>query len=98
VVQAGNLTAGKRIIDSLPSPGSSGTALSEKPIRLNEFVGYYRLIAPPENPSNAAFAEAQYYLFLDRRLFTLVFLAVPASAFAGLAATFDAIAESFHAT
>lgn len=98
-IQAGNLAEGKRIIDSLPSISTSpSTTLTDEPIALNEFLGYYRLVVPRDNPSAREFAEAQYYLFHERKLFTLILHVSPGSAFAGLAPTLDKIAESFHAT
>jgi hypothetical protein len=97
-VDAGSLAAGKAIIDAMPNPNPPVATVRELPITLNGLVGYYRLVVPAVKTPTQDFSEADYFLFQDHKLYTLVFHAAPASAFPGLAKTFDDVAQSFHPT
>ncbi|HUP68202.1 MAG TPA: hypothetical protein VM142_00125 [Acidimicrobiales bacterium] len=78
--------------------------LREQPVNVNGAPGYYYLYTFDEEvkgegpPQKVQGVHAHYIVFSGRRVFILVFQALPTANFDKLAATFDAMAESFKIT
>lgn len=78
--------------------------LREQAVNVNGSPGYYYLYTFDEEVKTDAGTQkvqgvhAHYFVFSGRRVFALVFQALPTANFDKLAATFDAMAESFRIT
>lgn len=96
-VTAANIGDVKAFTDSIVS-GAGVTILQERSITLGGLPGYYYLYTFTDTASGQKGLHAHYFLFAGRKMNTLVFQALPADDFSGLAATFDQVAESFRST
>ncbi len=76
--------------------------LREQPVNVNGAPGYYYLytfdeeIKTDSGTQTVQGVHAHYFVFQGRRVFALVFQALPTANFDRLATTFDAMAESFR--
>jgi hypothetical protein len=93
-VDATNLAAVRAVTDAaLSTPDAHLTILKSAATTVGGLPGIYYLYSFPSG--NLQGAHTHYFFFEGRDMFTLVFQALPASDFPALAATFDAVVNSF---
>jgi hypothetical protein len=90
---AANLENFKAVTDGLVGSNASVQILKQQAVSLNGMLGYYYFYTFTDGGVSAV--HAHYFLFSGNKMNVLVFQALPDD-FAGLAPTFDKIAESFR--
>lgn len=97
-VRPENLRSAKKLTDRLVRSVRNVKLLRPgRQVQQGGLVGYLYLYTFRDRTSGARGAHAHYFLFRGEQMFTLVFQALPSTAFAGLAPLFDRIAGSFRA-
>ena len=91
-----NLANIKAVTDGIVGTNASAKVLQQREVTFNGMPGYYYLYTFTDEETGAEGAHAHYFLFKGRKMHSLVFQTIPATDFAGLAALFDQVAETFQ--
>lgn len=97
-VRPENLKAAKKLSDRLVR-AVKNVKLLRRPqqVQAGGLPGYLYLYTFRDRPTGERGAHAHYFLFRGETMFTLVFQALPSTAFGGVAPLFDRIANTFQA-
>jgi hypothetical protein len=96
-VNTQNVSDMRAVTDAiLSAPNAHLTVLESQAVRVGGLSGLYYLYYFPAGAQRGV--HAHYFLFSGQRMFTVVFQALPATDFQGLAKTFDAVAQTFTIT
>ena len=97
-VRPQNLRSAKKVSDRLVRAVKNVKLLRPaKQVQAGGLPGYLYLYTFKDLASGKRGAHAHYFLFRGQAMFTLVFQALPSTAFAGLAPLFDRISNTFRA-
>lgn len=97
-VRPENLKRAKKITDNLVKVAGGVKPLRRpQQVRMGGLPGYLYIYSFRDRGTGERGAHAHYFLFRDETMLTLVFQALPAKSFAGLAPLFQRIANSFRA-
>ncbi len=97
-VRPETLSSAKKLSDRLVRSVKSVKLLRRaKQVQQGGLPGYLYLYTFRDVATGQRGAHAHYFLFRGETMFTLVFQALPSTAFAGLAPLFDRIANTFNA-
>jgi hypothetical protein len=96
-VNTNNVADMRAVTDAiLSAPNAHLTVLESQLVRVGGLTGLYYLYYFPAGAKQGV--HAHYFLFSGKRMFTLVFQALPATDFQALATSFDSVAQSFAIT
>lgn len=96
-VNTQNVSDMRSVTDAiLSAPSAHLTVLESQVVRVGALTGLYYLYYFPAGDQRGV--HAHYFLFSEKRMFTLVFQTLPATDFQRLAKTFDVVAETFTVT
>jgi hypothetical protein len=96
-VDTGNVADMRAVTDAiLSAPSAHLSVLESQVVRIGRLSGLYYLYYFPAGEQRGV--HAHYFLFSGKRMFTLVFQALPVADFQALAKTFDAVSGSFAVT
>lgn len=96
-VRPENLKAAKKITDNLVKTAGRVRPLRRaQQVRLGGLPGYLYIYSFRDRGTGERGAHAHYFLFRDETMLTVVFQALPARTFTGLAPLFQRIANSFR--
>ena len=90
-----NIVAYKTATDAIVFSGDSVRLVQYQLVTVNDRLTHYYVYSFQDSATGRRAINAHYFIFEGSRMFSLVLQAVPEERFAELAATFDAIAESF---
>ena len=96
-VRPETLKSAKKLTDNLVKAAENVKPVQRpQQVRLSGLPGYLYIYTFRDRATRKRGAHAHYFLFRDETMFTLVFQALPANSFAGLAPLFQRIANSFR--
>ncbi len=91
-----NIANIKAVTDGIVGSNATAKVLNQRQLTVNGMPGYYYLYTFIDEETGAEGAHGHYFLFRGRKMHSIIFQAIPSQDFAGLAAVFDQVAETFQ--